>query len=462
MALLLVAPGAWADAGKQKADRLCEQAERAERDARDAERKSAEREKFLKGKAGIAPQGAAAVPSGNAAAMTQSIRAQVAQVRAMLPQIRQGVAAANQDKGVVPGLSRYFSQMESSIGSALQSIETCLDRPESCSAPAIYCPAPPSFPAFNNSGSAAFIRQVQASYRQAADSAYQACRNLSVAASRDIERLRQDSRNAAMRQSVQGSAGSQQFGDVDLYLRRAESLKREASQLRLEANASSGINGYCRAPQRARPGADRTQAVVDALKAADRRKSKAATEPARRGTVIDLKAGWNGPWDKGRALGSEVPPLPKAEGGAHEETALDKTRDYLSEKGPWWWYKAKAAYREADEQMELTEFIKSRPKELVKDVVTELVETNCGSFGKSLTTGYKILTAVKSTGDEVGEIIVDAPAVIVHGSQADADELGARADRAPVKFLNDLFDDVTGKFPPPRYKYEYKRVSRDE
>lgn len=457
MALMLAAPCAWADAGNRRADGLCEQAERAERAARDAERKSVERERFLKGKGGIAPSGGAA-PTVNRAAMTQEVRARIAEARAMLPQLRQGVAAANQDRGVVPGLSRYFSQMESNIGAALQSAEMCLNAPDSCSAPAIVCPYPPNIPVYGkNNASADFIRQVQASYRQSANAMYQACQNLSAATSRDVDRLRQESRAAAMQQGAQGSGGERRFGDTDLYLKRAESLKREAAQHRLEADSVSGIEGYCRAPQRARPGADdQGQAVVDALKAADARKRKAAPDPGPAGTVIDLKAGWGRPWDKGRGLSAEVPPLPKAEGGAQGETGLDKARDYLSEKGQWWWYKAKSWYRDADEQVELTEFIKSRPKELVKDVVTELVEKNCGSFGKSLTTGYKILGAVKSTSDEVGEILVDAPAVIAYGSEADARELSGRADRAPVKFLNDLFDDVTGKFPPPRYKYEYK------
>ena len=106
--------------------------------------------------------------------------------------------------------------------------------------------------------------------------------------------------------------------------------------------------------------------------------------------------------------------------------------------------------------MELTEFITSRPKELAKDVATEFVENSLGAYGKTVTTGYKILSAVKTTSDEVGEILTDAPRVIARGSLDEARELSVRAERVPLNFLNNLFDDVTGKFPPPRYTYQYK------
>lgn len=446
----------------QKADSLCEQAERAERDARDAERKSAERERFLKGKGGLGLSGGT-FSSGNATGITQSVRAQVAQARAILPRIRQGVAAANQDRGVVPGLSQYFSQMENSIGTALQAIETCLDSPERCSVPSIYCPSPPNIPVYNkNVTSADLIRKIQESYRQAASAAHQACLSLQVEASRDLERLKQESRTAAMKDDQRGGAGAQRFGETDLYLKRAESLKREAAQYRTEADGLSGITGYCRSRQRSRLGADRTHAIIEAFKAGDKQNRKPETGLRLDATAIDLKADWERTWNKGRVLGAPEVPLPKAEAGQYDETRLDKVRDYLSEKGPWWWYKAKSLYREADEQVELTEFIKSRPKELVKDVVTELVENSLGSFGKSVTTGYKILGAVKTTSDEVGEILSDAPRVIAFGSGADAKELAGRAGKVPLKLYNEIFDDVTGKFPPPRYRYEYKKALGDD
>jgi hypothetical protein len=93
---------------------------------------------------------------------------------------------------------------------------------------------------------------------------------------------------------------------------------------------------------------------------------------------------------------------------------------------------------------------------LAKDVVTEIVERSLGAYGKTVTTGYKILSAVKTTSDEVGEILTDAPMVIARGSVEDARELYGRTERVPLNFLNNLFDDVTGKFPPPRYTYRYK------
>ncbi len=76
--------------------------------------------------------------------------------------------------------------------------------------------------------------------------------------------------------------------------------------------------------------------------------------------VADLKAGWDSKWSKGPLSASEVP-LPEGSAASGEPSPTDRIREYLSEKAPWWWYKAKSLYREADEKVELTEFIKSRP-----------------------------------------------------------------------------------------------------
>lgn len=439
------------------ADRLCERAETAERDAREAERKSAERQRFLKGAGRLDLPGAAAPgPGGNTIALRQSIRTQIAQARAILPQIRQGAAAAGQDRGVVPGLSQYFSQMESSIGAALQGIEACLDAPERCSPPSFFCPSPPNIPPFTkNVQSADFIRQIQESYRKAANSAYQACRDLQAEASRDVGRLRQENQGARRDLELPGSGGAQRFGETDLYLRRAESLRREAPQHRLEADRASGLSGYCGARSRSFFGAEKTHALVEGLKAAGKGGGTPGTGLRLDAKVIDLKAEWDRKWNKGTTLGASDVPLPKLSvGGDGGQTvsgrAKEYAKSYVDRGGPEWWRDLKSSYRKADEQMGLTEFILSRPKELAKDVIIEFVEKNC-PFGKTLTTGYKILTAVKTTADEVGGIVVDAPRVIAYGSEAEAKALAGRADRAPLNFLNNLFDDVTGRFPMPKF-----------
>ncbi|MEW6719521.1 MAG: hypothetical protein AB1346_03635 [Thermodesulfobacteriota bacterium] len=466
LALFLLAPAAWAGSGVESPARLCDQADRAERDAGDAERKSVERKRFLAGKGGSAAFPGTAANAGMSAAAAQSIRAQVAQARALLPQIRKGIAAAEQDRGVVPGLSQYFAQAESSIGSAIQAVESCLAAPDRCSPPAIHCPVPPNIAVFNrNVMDADFIRKIQDSYRQAANEAHQACRNLQTGAMRELDRMKQESRNAAALAAGSSGAGAGSFGDVDLYLRRAESLRGEAARSRLEADRISGVAGYCRSPGRAMAagtGGNRTWS--DALRDADRKKkADAGLRPDAK--VADLKEEWERKWNGGPILDASDVPLPKVDAKDAEEdgrTLLEVARDYGSYAVVQRWNDAKAAYREGNEQMELTEFLLSRPVELAKDVAWELVENNLGSFGKSLKTGYTILNAVKETGDEVGEILGDAPRVIVHGSAADAKELSQRADRVPYKFLNDLFDDVTGKFPPPRIEYKYKQALGDD
>jgi len=439
IALSLSAPSAWAD-------------------AREAERKSEERKRFLKGKGGIAPR-SDTFSSGDAAAIRQSVKNQIAQARAVLPQLRQAAAASNQDRGVVPGFSQYFVQMESTISRTLQAVDSCLDSPGSCSVPSISCPPPPSLNISARGASADFVRHVQQSYAQAANMARQACQQLNAGVVGEVERLKRESRNAGPTGSLPGIAPPQPFADTDLYLRRAENLRREGSQYRLEADRISGVGGYCGAPSRLRMDAKTSHAVVESFKAAERRRKPAADFPLD-AKVIDLKAEWEKKWNKGTTLHASDVPLPKLKTGDGGETAPARTGDPPEDDGPSWWDKTKSAYRKADEEMELTEFIKSRPKELLKDVVTEVVEKSLGAYGKTVTTGYKIVSAVKTTSEEVGEILTDAPAVIAFGSVSEARELYGRTERVPLNFLNNLFDDVTGKFPPPRFSYQYKKGAR--
>lgn len=455
IALSIPCPRAWADAGgKGKADGLCEKAETAERDARDAERKSEERQRFLKGKGGIASRNDTLPTGGDSAAIRQSVKARLSEVRALLPQLRQGAAAA-QDRGVVPGLSQFFAQMESNLSRMLQAADACLDAPQFCSVPPISCPPPPAMPAMKNGPSANFVRQVQQSYAQAANSARQACQNLNAEVLGEVERLKRESRTAAMKRELPGSAAEQRFGEADLQLRRAESLKREASQYRQDADRLSGVRGYCGARSHVRIDAKTSHAIVESFKAAERRRKPEADFPLD-AKVIDLKAEWEKKWSKGTTLHASDVPLPKLTVGEKGETAPRRSEETTEEDSPSWWDKTKSAYQKGDEQMELTEFIASRPKELAKDVVTEFVENSLGAYGKTVTTGYKILSAVKTTSDEVGEILTDAPRVIALGSLDEARELYVRTERVPLNFLNNLFDDVTGKFPPPRYTYQYK------
>jgi len=455
IALSLPGPGAWADAGSGRADALCGKAETAERDAREAERKSEERQRFLKGKGGIASRNDTMPAGGEAAAIRQSVKARLSEVRALLPQLRQGAAAAAQDKGVVPGLSQYFAQMESSLSRTLQAADACLDAPQYCSVPSVSCPPVPGMPSFNNSGSAAFIRQVQQSYAQSANQLRQACQGLNAGIVGDVERLKRESRPAGPAPGLPGIAPPKPFGDTDLQLRRAENLRREASLSRQEADRISGIRGYCGSRSQFRMDAGTTHAVVEGLKAAERPRKPAGDFPLD-AKVIDLKSEWDRKWNKGTTLKASDVPLPKLSVGDRGESAPIRAGESTEEDGPSWWDRQKAAYRQADKEMELTEFITSRPKELAKDVATEFVENSLGAYGKTVTTGYKILSAVKTTSDEVGEILTDAPRVIARGSLDEARELYVRTERVPLNLLNNLFDDVTGKFPPPRYTYEYK------
>lgn len=442
--LSFFAPCPRAEAGKAEADRLCERADRAERDARDFVRKSEERQRFLQGKGG-----GAAAQKGIPAATAQAIRAQAAQARELLPQLRQGIAAAERDNAFAPGLAAYFRQMEGGISMALQAVDACLSAPDRCSVPAISCPIPPTIASYTQqNASTALIRKVQESYRQSSNMAYQSCLNLKTAVSKELQRAK-DAGGAA--QSVSGSAGEGQPGDTDLYLVRAGNLKREASRLRLDADRASGASGYCSAPSRSAAGSRPSGAAGKETASTGGRGGKDGSGIPENGKVADLKADWDAKWSGDKVLRASVVPPPGPSEAAPRETVTGRIAGYLGEKGPWWWYKAKSLYREADEKVELTEFIKSRPVELVKDIATEFVEWRFGAVGKSATTGYKILGAVKSTADEVGGIITEAPGVIAYGSTAEARKLYERSDRVPLKLYNDLFDDVTGKFPPPRY-----------
>jgi hypothetical protein len=457
IALSLSGPCAWAGAGNDQPDRLCEKVETSERAAGEAERKSEERRRFLKGRGGTST-GSVTPSNVDATAIRQSAKAKIEQVRAILPQLRQGAAAASQDKGVVPGLSQYFVQVENTISRTLQSVDACLDNPQYCSVPPVSCPPLPAIPVFNNVGSANLLRQVQESYRQSAEMARQACLNLNGEILGEVKRLKQEGQTSAAKEGLQTGSKAEQSGDTDLYLRRVESLRREAAQHRQEADRISGVSGYC--GRRHTRKADTAHALVAAFKSGGKQEKKADPNILSGATVIDLKAGWDGKWSSGQSLNASGVPLPKLPVGDGATATAEGTGDIPEDDGPSWRQKALSSYQSANEQVELTEFIKSRPKELMKDVVIEIVENNLGSFGKSLTTGYKIVSAVKTTSDEVGEILVAAPRVIASGSEADARELAGRADRVPLNFLNSLFDDVTGKFPPPRYSYQDKEGVR--
>jgi hypothetical protein len=448
-ALFVAPPPALASSGREEAALLCEKAEGAERDARDAEKKSQERQKFLKA-AHSTSLHADSQQIRDTSAIRQSINVQLAKARDLLPQIRQGMNAAKSDQGVVPGLGQYFAQMESTIHRLLQASETCLENPEFCRMPVITCPQPPPLPSFSNTGSANLIRNVQQSYTQAANQARQACQNLNNEMQREMERLKRESSPTTAPPAT--SPSSPGFGEVDLLAKRAESLKRDAAQYRQEADRLAKVSGYCAVRGQARADTASAQALVSALKSVS---SPAATPQkglAPNATVTNLKTAWQQQWNQGKSLKASDVPLPKLSVADQDPASLEEEAD----DGPGWGARTKEAYRKADEQMELTEFIMSRPKELVKDVAKELIEMNLGAAGKTLTTGYTILSAVKATSDEVGGILLDAPRAIASTNPDEAAELMVRTERVPLNFLNSVFDDVTGKFPPPRYTYQYK------
>ncbi|MHB8120677.1 MAG: hypothetical protein ACYDG4_00865 [Desulfuromonadaceae bacterium] len=449
LSLLLSGLPAWADSVKDRPDHLCSKAAAAEREAKEAERKSEERRRFLKGKPAITTSNPPP-KSGETAAIRQSIKTKTAQVRAILPQLRQGAAAANRDKGIVPGLGQYFIQIENNLNTALHAIDACLDNPQYCSVPSISCPSPPPLPTFNNVGSADLLRNVQESYRQASEMARQACRDLNAGVAGDLERLRREHRTADTPVGGAASAQTPAFGEVDLYLRRAESLRREATQYRQEADRVSRISGYCSGQRRPRMDTDATRTLVTALKAGDKLGKTADPGLPLNAKVIDLKAGWGNKWNQGTSLKTSDVPLPKLSLGDAGETAPSWDAASSDDNGPSWWDKQKSAYKKADEEMALTEFLTSRPKQMAKFVAKEVVKHRLGGLGENLVNAYTILDAVKTTSDEVGQILVDAPNVIAHGSVSEARELAGRAERVPLNLLNSLFDDVTDWLPAPR------------
>lgn len=463
-ALSLSGPPAWADNGRDQADRLCAKADAAERDAREFERKSEERRRFLKGRDGIAV-GTRPAPAADTTAGRQSARAQIAQARAMLAQLRQQAAASENDRNVVPGFGRWFLQLEGGINRSLLALESCLDRPESCNIPPIACPAPPAPPSFSNVGSAAFVRNVQQSYQQAANASRQACQKMNAEFQREGDRLRREGRAAATPSAApSASAEGSRFGDTDLYLVRVESLKRDAARYRQEATRLSGVANYCSGP-RTRPRIDpaRARDVADAVGSAGKRGRKPKPDPAIKpaGTVVDLKAGWEADWNGDKAIApSVVPPLPRVSVWRDGEEEPRWVNEDPPEDEPSWREKTKEAYRKADEDFELTEFIQSRPKELRNDILKEIVSEYV-PFGDTLVTGYEILSAVHETTVEIGEILQDAPAVLASNDEAAAQELADRAHQVPVFFMYKMFGDEIDKLPPPRRKFQYKeRIAR--
>ena len=441
---------AWGAEGKDRSDLLCVKAETSEKDASEAERKSEERQRFLKGRGGISTR-SDTLPSGDTAAIRQSLKAKIAEISAILPQLRQGAASASHDSGVVPGLGQFFVQMDSTISRTLQAAEACLAAPQYCSIPSISCPSMPAMPVFNSKGpSANFTRQIQQSYLQSANQFRQVCQGMNAGLLGDVERLKKESRPAGTMGGLPGNVPVQPFGDTDLQLRRAENLRREASQYRLEADRISGIPGYCGARSHFRIDAKTSHAIVDSLKASERPRKPAADFPLD-AKVIDLKSEWEKKWNKGSALTVSGVPLPKLETTDGGKTVPNSAEESSEEDGPSWWDKKKSEYQKADEEMALTVFFTSRPKQMGKFLAKEVVKLRFGAPGESLVNAYTILDAVKTTSDEVGEILVAAPGVITHGSVAEAMELAGRAERVPLNLINNLFDDVTDWMPAPRY-----------
>ncbi|HEY3490495.1 MAG TPA: hypothetical protein VGK27_10310 [Candidatus Deferrimicrobiaceae bacterium] len=341
LVLALPVPPARADADRARADRFCEKAEAAERDAGVADRESEKRRRFLTGKGGIAP-GTTSAPKVDTSVARQSIKAQTAQARAILAQLRQGAESATRDRGIVPGLAQYFNQMESSLGRMLQAVDACLDNPGACNIPATVCPPPPPMPSFSHSGSAEFIRQVQQTYAQAANQARQSCLDLSGGVRGEVERLKREGRASAAGAGSAGNEPAERFGEVDLQLRRAETLRREAQQDRQEADRASGVRGYCAIRSRHRTDAPKARAAVAALRAAGTRERKPDREIPIEGKVVDLKAGWEQPWEKGTRLEAPGVPLPKVSVWANGEAGPASTGDPEGEGGSWWRDKAKA------------------------------------------------------------------------------------------------------------------------
>ena len=459
-ALLLLTPAARATAGAAQADHLCQEATAAERDALELERNAERRARFLE-RAGRSPAGEDAGP-GDAVALRASARGWIERTKVLLPQLREGAANARHDRGAVPGLGDYFARMEGELRRVIPALEACLDLPDRCSPPALSCPPAPAMPLPAGGGSAEFTRQVQRAYAQGTSAIEKACLDFNGAVRRDLERASRERRAAGA-----GTGRAAGAGGTDLYQPRIRALRRDAAQHRQEADRLSGVQGYCSArprPPRPAPGGGRSD-----------------PGPSPVAKVVDLEASWSREWTAGKHLEASAVPLPHVTLG-EGEAGSDRRREDRPEVGaaaPGWWREAQAsreaaqeagserlrawwhaqqeAYREADRKMELTEFIESRPMELGKDVVTELVEKL--PYGKSVTTGYKILSAVKETSGEVMQIVVDAPRVLARGGAAETEALQGRADRVPLNLMSNLFDDVLGRFPKPRYS---PKASADE
>lgn len=451
---------AWAETGKAEADRHCEQAERAERDARDVELKSEERLRFLKGGAG-APSKVASPPDAGTASLRQSSKARIAQAREILPKLRQAAEASSHDSSTVPGFSRYFSQMESNISRVLQAIDACLDAPGSCNIPSISCPPIPPIPTFRNVGDAQFVRNVQQSYAQAANQMRQACLNLNGEV-QDIERIKRESQASASRGGLSDSDTSKPFGETDLLLRRAESLKQEALHHRQEADRISGVGGYCRTSNHASIRADVVRSIIGGLKTRGKMELQLEAGLGEHAKVIDLKSAWERKWNQGKSLNPSDVPLPILVTTDDGVATIDSSEKVPADDSPSWWERQKVEYRKSDEQLQLTEFLLSRPKEMAVTVFKEGVKKILGGAGATMIEGYEIMSAVKETADEVGEILVAAPKAIASGNAALAQELILRTERVPLNLMNNLFEDPTGLIPPPRYKYEYKSASDND
>lgn len=449
-ALLAPCPAAAADGA---ADASCREAAGAERLARELEANRARRARFLSG-AGEAPRTGGA----GAAATTRAAAGEAAgATRALVPQLRQAAAAARHDRGIVPGLGDWFERLAGDLERAVHALEGCAGAPGRCTLPALPCPAPPPPPAAR--GRDAFSRQVQQAYAGNAARMRQACLDLGGS----LRRWREQAAGAE-RASIAG-APAFPAGAVDLYTPRIVALRRHASRHRQEADRLAGVVAYCALGERAGPAAR-----------APRPAAPAGPEPAAP-RVVDLSATWSVGWTSGRPLGAAVPPLPvvgaEGEDGAARRKALAadqdgadgppwarEAREPRAEDGPGeergrvagWvsdrWQSVRDAYREADRRVELTEFLLERPKALVEEVVTGVVELL--PYGKTVTVGYKLLGATRDTAEEVLQIVGEAPAVLAYGSAEAHRALGRRAAKVPVNYLNAVFDDVTGKLPRPR------------
>lgn len=431
------------------ADARCREAAGADRLARELEANRARRARFLAG------AGAAPAAGGEATGDRAAAREAAGAARAIVPTLRAAAAAARHDRGLVPGLGDWFDRLAADLDRAARALEGCAGAAGRCSLPPLACPTPPPPPAAK--GRDTFSRQVQQTYAANAARMRQACADLGEALRRARERA-----------GPAGAAGGPPFpaGEVDLYTPRIQALRRDGARHRQEADRLAGVAAYCAGGARARATAGPPRPGAGP--------APASTVPR----VVDLTASWSRAWTPGGRLGAAVPPLPvvgaeDGEAGAARREAL--AADEAGADGPSWarearepraedapgeergrvtgwladrWRSVRDAYREADRQMELTEFLLERPKALVEDVVTEVVELL--PYGKTVTFGYKLLGATKDTTEEVLQIVGEAPAVLAYGGAEEHRSLGRRAAKVPVNFLNAIFDNVTGKFPKPR------------